>query len=66
MSIYILKYPIIVCEVNRGALERAGTSPEELHALLTSYGYEMRDLFTEEIWRAGDARPQFDVVAKAR
>lgn len=55
-------YPIIVCEVNAGALLRAGTSPAELHALLTSYGYRMRDMFTEEPWLAGDDRPQFDVV----
>lgn len=58
--------PIIVCEVNRGALERAGTSPEELRALLTGYGYEMRDLFTEELWQPGDQRAQFDVVGKPR
>jgi FkbM family methyltransferase len=59
-------HPIIVCEVNRGALVRAGTSPEELHALLSSYGYEMRDLFTDEAWQPWDGREQFDVVARVR
>jgi FkbM family methyltransferase len=59
-------HPIIVCEVNRGALVRAGTSPEELHALLTGHGYEMRDLFTDEAWQPGDGRDQFDVVARVR
>jgi FkbM family methyltransferase len=57
-------HPIIVCEVNREALERAETSPEELHALLTGHGYEMHDLFTEEGWFPEDPRPQFDVVAR--
>jgi len=57
-------HPIIVCEVNRLALERAGTSPAELHAVLTGHGYKMRDLFTEQPWHPDDERPQFDVVAK--
>lgn len=56
--------PTIVCEVNAGALLRTGTSAAELHALLTSYGYEMRDLFTDEKWAPNDERPQFDVVAR--
>lgn len=59
-------HPTIVCEVNAGALLRAGTSPAELHALLTSYGYTMRDLFTDEPWEPEDARPQFDIVAEYR
>lgn len=58
--------PIIVCEVNRGALEAAGDSPEALHALLTSHGYEMREIFSNETWLPGDERPQFDVVARPR
>jgi FkbM family methyltransferase len=57
-------HPIIVCEVNRDALVRAGTSPEELHALLLSYGYEMTDLFTGEGWFPEDHRLQFDVVCR--
>lgn len=59
-------HPIIVCEVNREALTRAGTSPEELHALLSSYGYEMTDLFTGMGWFPEDPCAQFDVVARWR
>ena len=59
-------HPIIVCEVNCEALERAGTSPEELHALLTAHGYEMHDLFTGEGWFSDDPTRQFDVVARWR
>ena len=55
---------IVTLASNRGALERAGTSPEELHALLTGHGYMMRDLFTEELWLPDDSRPQFDVIAR--
>lgn len=49
--------PIIICEVNRGALERAGTTDAELFELLDSYGYNVRILQPE--CRIGDA--QFDV-----
>jgi FkbM family methyltransferase len=63
----LLKYhPTLVVEVNRGALERACTSPEELHDLLTRHGYEMHDLFTGYSWEQGDLRPQFDVVATVK
>lgn len=57
-------HPIIVCEVNAGALQRAGTSPGELYVLLSNYGYTMRDLFTDEPWNINDTRPQFDVVCE--
>jgi len=56
--------PVMVIEVNRGALVRAGDSPEALHELLTWCGYRMRDLYTNEPWLAGDTREQFDIVAK--
>ena len=59
-------HPIILCEVYRGALERAGNSPKELHALLTSHGYEMRDLYTDEPWLPDDERTAFDVIARPR
>lgn len=58
-------HPIIVCEVNRHALERAGTSAAELHETLWLAGYhDMRDIFTEERWEPSDQRPQFDIVAR--
>jgi FkbM family methyltransferase len=57
--------PVLVVEVNRGALERAGDSPAALHAILTTCGYRMRDLYTGEPWRADDPREQFDVAAEA-
>jgi FkbM family methyltransferase len=55
-------HPIIVCEVNVGALARAGTSAEELHALLTDYGYKMADLLGKPWDTVGDMQ-HFDVVA---
>lgn len=58
--------PVIVCEVNRGALFRAGTSPAELHGILKAHGYTLRDLDTKKEWRHDDEREQFDVVATVR
>lgn len=52
-------HPIIICEVNRGALERAGTSDDELFALIESYGYRWEILQPE--CKRGDA--QFDILA---
>lgn len=57
-------HPILVCEVNRGALERAGTSPAELFETLQLEGYRSVDLFTGAPWHPADPRPQFDVVAR--
>lgn len=51
--------PIIICEVNRGALERAGTTDAELFALLESYGYGFTILQPD--CRIGD--PQYDILA---
>lgn len=50
-------HPIIICEVNRGALERAGTSDDELFALIESYGYRWEILQPE--CKRGDA--QYDI-----
>jgi FkbM family methyltransferase len=58
--------PVLVVEVNRAALKRAGDSPEELRAILAAFGYSAVDLYTGEPWCAGDEREQFDVVAVAR
>ena len=58
-------HPVIVCEVNRGALERAGNTPEELHTILTGHGYRMIDLHGKP-WEPGDARAHFDVIAEVK
>lgn len=58
-------HPVIICEVNRGALERAGTTAEELHAILAGHGYTMRDLRGRP-WEPGDERAHFDVIAEAK
>jgi FkbM family methyltransferase len=55
--------PVIVCEVNRGALFRVGTSPAELHGILKAHGYTLRDLGTKKEWKPDDEREQFDVIA---
>lgn len=59
-------HPTLVVEVCRETLERAGTSPEELHDLLRHHGYEMTDLFTGMGWFPEDPCPQFDVVCRWR
>jgi FkbM family methyltransferase len=51
--------PTIICEVNRGALERAGTSDDELARLLQAYGYIFTILQPDCKW--GD--DQFDILA---
>lgn len=51
--------PTIICEVNRGALVRAGTTDAELFALLESYGYSFTILQPD--CRIGD--PQYDILA---
>lgn len=58
--------PVLCVEVNRGALVRAGDSPEALHALLTAFGYESRDIYTGEVWNVLDSREQFDVIARPK
>lgn len=56
-------HPTLVLEVNRGALERAGTSPAELWETCWMLGYrDMTDLFIGQPWSTPDERPQFDVV----
>lgn len=47
--------PVMYIEVNRGALVRAGTSPEELRAWLVGEGYRI------EGWLGG--HPQYDIYA---
>lgn len=59
-------HPVIVCEVNRGALERAGNTPEELHALLHGLGYDLTELQKGKPWEPNDPRPMFDAVAVPR
>jgi FkbM family methyltransferase len=58
--------PTIVCEVNREALERTGSSPWNLYMTLKGLGYrKMADLFTGAVWDpVDDKRPQFDVVCR--
>lgn len=51
-------HPIIICEVNRGALERAGTSDDELFALIDTYGYRWEILQPD--CKRGDA--QYDIL----
>jgi len=46
--------PVMYIEINRGALERAGTSPEEVKAWLVAHNYRI------EGWLEGS--PQFDVT----
>jgi len=59
------KRPTLVVEVNRSALERAGTSPAELREVIALAGYRvLEDLFTGQPWEAADPRPQFDVVCR--
>ena len=61
----LTKYkPVLCVEVNRGMLERAGTSREELFSVLRSFGYSMTDVFTERPWNNDDNREQFDVICK--
>lgn len=58
-------HPTLVVEVNRGALERAGTSPAELYETIYLAGYrELFDLMTGFTWHMADDRPQFDVVCR--
>lgn len=49
--------PVIICEVNRGALERAGSSDVELLELLESYGYTVKVMQPD----CHFGMPQFDV-----
>ncbi len=51
--------PVILCEVNKGALERAGSSDTELRNMLHSYGYRLTVI--QHDCAFGD--PQFDVLA---
>lgn len=51
-------HPVIICEVNRGALERAGTSDAELFDLLDQCGYSVSVMQPD--CRIGD--PQYDVL----
>jgi len=62
-NMLVTHHPTLVIEVNRGALERAGSSPAELRETVWSYGYRrLQDLYTTAPWEAADPRPQFDVV----
>lgn len=54
--------PTIICEVNRGALERAGSSDGELFDLLDQYGYSIQVLQPD--CRIGD--PQYDILCLPR
>lgn len=50
--------PVLVVEVNEGALNRQGSTGAELLALIRSYGYEVDDLYGGPM-----TGPQFDVIA---
>ena len=50
--------PVIICEVNRGALARAGSSDSELLGLIEEMGYSIRILQPD--CRIGD--PQLDIL----
>lgn len=54
--------PVIICEVNRGALERAGSSDAELLGLIEDMGYSVRILQPE--CKLGD--DQFDIECLPR
>lgn len=51
--------PVIICEVNRGALSRAGSSDAELLGLIEEMGYSIRVMQPD--CKIGD--PQYDVEA---
>lgn len=51
--------PVILCEFNKGALDRAGSSVEELRKLLQRLGYNRQEIIQPDC-KWGD--PQFDVL----
>lgn len=51
--------PLIFCEINRGALTDAGTSPEELISYVTSLGYSSDTVYPPT---ATAADPQYDIL----
>jgi hypothetical protein len=55
--------PVILCEANRTALERAGSSLQELHGLMVGFGYHMVDFYTGETWRPNDGVDLLDFLA---
>lgn len=50
--------PVMLVEVNRGALERAGTSAKRLFEVLTELGYSMEITDNRIPW----SDPQFDII----
>jgi FkbM family methyltransferase len=50
--------PVMLIEVNKAALNRTGTSEEELLSVLHEYGYA-----TKPIWPGTETSPQWDVIA---
>lgn len=55
-------HPTIICEVNRGALERAGTNEAELLGLIEDMGYSIQVLQPD--CHIGD--PQYDILCLPR
>lgn len=51
--------PLIYCEINRGALEAQNTSPEELIAYITSFGYSSSLVYPPT---ATSQDPQYDIL----
>lgn len=54
--------PVMLIEVNAGALERAGTSSNELCGLVDSLGYNASIVDPRQLW----SDPQFDVICTPR
>lgn len=50
--------PVMLLEINRGALEKQGTSADEVFAWLTSNGYNYRNIYDNQ----GITDPQLDVI----
>lgn len=59
----VQKYkPVILCEVGRHLLDKAGNTPEQLRALFVSLGYALTDCDGGP-WLIDDPRPGFDALA---
>lgn len=54
--------PTLLIEVNRGALERYGSSPQELISQVESLGYTVENIYKEQ----GLSGEQFDIICKAK
>lgn len=54
--------PTLLIEVNRGALERYGSSPQALISQVESLGYTVENIYKEQ----GLSGEQFDIICKAK